>query len=289
MKEGRGLNILSIQSSVAYGHVGNSAAVFPFQRLGFSVWPVNTIHFRNHTGYGHWRGPVLSADDVADVVRGIEDRGVLPACDAVLSGYLGDTSLGRVVLDAVAKVKEANPRAVYCCDPVMGDTGRGFFVRSGIPGFMHDEAVPAADVITPNQFELEFLTGRTIVTLDDALAAAEGALVLGPGLVLVTSLVRRDVPPGTIEMLAASAEGVWLVCTPLLPLSVNGAGDVASALFLAHLLRGERTEEALSKTASSVYAVLEETHRAHSQEIRLIAAQDAIADPPDRFPARRLR
>jgi pyridoxine kinase len=172
----------------------------------------------------------------------------------------------------------------------MGDTtGRGFFVRPGIPEFMHDEAVPAADVITPNQFELEFLTSRTITTLDDALAATEGALALGPRLVLVTSLVRKGAPPGTIEMLAASAEGVWLVRTPLLPLSVNGAGDVTSALFLAHLLRGERTEEALSKSAASVYAVLEETHRAHSREISLIAAQDAIADPPDRFPARRLR
>ncbi len=269
--------------------MGNSAAVFPLQRLGFSVWPVNTVHFSNHTGYGDWRGSVLPAEDVAEVVRGIEDRGVLPDCDAVLSGYVGDASLGRVVLDAVARVKEANPRAIYCCDPVMGDTGRGFFVRPGIPEFMLSEAVPAADVVTPNQFELEFLAGRAINTLDDALAAADGALALGPGVVLVTSLVRRDAPAGGIEMLAASAEGAWIVETPLLPLSVNGAGDAASALFLAHLLRGERAEEALSRTASSVYAVLEETHRARAREIRLVAAQDAIADPPDRFPARRLR
>ncbi len=283
------MNILSIQSSVAYGHVGNSAAVFPLQRLGFSVWPVNTVHFSNHTGYGEWRGPVLPAEDVAEVVRGIEDRGVLPDCDAVLSGYVGDASLGRVVLDAVAKAKAANTRAIYCCDPVMGDAGRGFFVRPGIPGFMRDEAVPAADVVTPNQFELEFLAGRVINTLDDALAAADGALTLGPGLVLVTSLLRRDAPAGTIEMLAASAEGAWLVETPLLPLSVNGVGDVTSALFLAHLLKGIRLEEALSMTASSVYGVLEETHRAHAREIRLIAAQDAIVDPPERFPARQLR
>jgi len=269
--------------------VGNSAAVFPLQRLGFSVWPVHTVHFSNHTGYGDWRGLALPADDVANVIRGIEERGVLPECDAVLSGYMGDASLGRVVLDAVDKVKAANPRALYCCDPVMGDAGCGFFVRPGIPEFMRDEAVPAADVITPNRFELEFLAGRAVATPEDALAAADGALALGPGLVLVTSLIRRDAPARTVEMMAASAEGAWLVRTPLLPLSVNGAGDAASALFLAHLLRGERAEEALSKTASSVYAVLEETHRAHSREIRLIAAQDAIADPPDRFPARQVR
>jgi pyridoxine kinase len=283
------MNVLSIQSSVAYGHVGNSAAVFPLQRLGFSVWPVNTVHFSNHTGYGDWRGFVLPAEDVADVIQGIEDRGVLSECDAVLSGYVGDASLGRVVLDAVARVKAANPRAIYCCDPVMGDADRGFFVRPGIPGFMREEAVAAADVITPNQFELEFLAGRAVSSLDDALAAADGARALGPGLVLVTSLLRRDAPLGTIEMLIASAEGAWLVGTPLLPLSINGAGDVASALFLARLLRGERPKEALSKTASSVYAVLEETHRVRAREIRLIAAQDAITDPPARFAARQVR
>jgi pyridoxine kinase len=283
------MNVLSIQSSVAYGHVGNSAAVFPLQRLGFSVWPVNTVHFSNHTGYGDWRGFVLPAEDVADVIQGIEDRGVLSECDAVLSGYVGDASLGRVVLDAVARVKAANPRAIYCCDPVMGDADRGFFVRPGIPGFMREEAVAAADVITPNQFELEFLAGRAVSSLDDALAAADGARALGPGLVLVTSLLRRDAPLGTIEMLIASPEGAWLVGTPLLPLSINGAGDVASALFLARLLRGERPKEALSKTASSVYAVLEETHRVRAREIRLIAAQDAITDPPARFAARQVR
>ena len=283
------MNILSIQSAVAYGHVGNSAAVFPLQRLGFSVWPVNTVHFSNHTGYGDWRGPVLPAEDVAEVILGIEDRGVLPGCDAVLSGYVGDASLGRVVLDAVAKVKAASPRAIYCCDPVMGDTGRGFFVRPDIPEFMRNKAVPAADVITPNQFELEALVGRTISTLRDALAATDDARALGPGLVLVTSLLRQGAPAGKIEMLAASGEGAWIVETPLLPLSVNGAGDVTSALFLAHLLGGGRPKEALSKTASSVYAILEETHRARAREIRLVAAQDAIADPPERFPAQRVR
>src|ERR671921_895732 len=157
-----GLNILSIQSSVAYGHVGNSAAVFPLQRMGFEVWPVNTVHFSNHTGYGQWRGSVLAAEDVVAIIRGIEDRGVLPDCDAVLIGYMGDASLGEVVVGAAGRIKRLNPKAVYCCDPVMGDAGRGFFVRPGIPEFIKEVAVPAADVITPNQFELEFLTGMEV-------------------------------------------------------------------------------------------------------------------------------
>ena len=283
------MNILSIQSSVAYGHVGNSAAVFPLQRMGFEVWPLNTVHFSNHTRYGEWRGQVPPAEDVADIIRGIEERGVLTVCDAVLSGYMGDASLGEVVVGAAGRVKELNPKAVYCCDPVMGDAGRGFFVRPGIPRFIKEVAVPAADVITPNQFELEFLTGVEVGNLDDALVAADKARRLGPETVLTTSLRRRDAAAGTIEMLAISGEGAWLIQTPMLALEVNGAGDATAALFLAHLLRGAALAEALSMTASAVYAVLEETHRAGSREMRLVSAQQSIVEPPLRFEARQVR
>jgi len=283
------LNILSIQSSVAYGHVGNSAAVFPLQRMGFEVWPVNTVHFSNHTGYGQWRGPVLAAEDVAGIIRGIEERDVLPNCDAVLSGYLGDASLGEVVVGAVGRVKRLNPEAVYCCDPVMGDAGRGFFVRPGIPEFIKEVMVSAADVITPNQFELEFLTCVEVGDLDDALVAADEARRLGPETVLTTSLRRRDADADTIEMLAVSKEGAWLVQTPMLALEVNGAGDATAALFLAHLLRGAALAEALSMTASAVYAVLEETRRTGSREMRLVSAQESIGEPPHRFESRRIR
>ena len=283
------MSILSIQSSVAYGHVGNSAAVFPLQRMGFEVWPVNTVHFSNHTGYGQWRGQVLPAEDVADIIRGIEDRGVLAGCDVVLSGYMGDASLGEVIVGAAGRVKELNPKAIYCCDPVMGDAGRGFFVRPGIPRFIKEVAVPAADVVTPNQFELEFLTGVEVRDLDDALEAADKARRLGPETVLTTSLRRTDAAAETIEMLAVSKEGAWLVQTPMLALEVNGAGDATAALFLASLLRGAALEEALSMTASAVYAVLEETHRTGSREMSLVCAQESIVEPPRWFEARQIR
>jgi pyridoxine kinase len=283
------LNVLSIQSSVAYGHVGNSAAVFPLQRMGFEVWPVNTVQFSNHTGYGQWRGQVLPAEDVAGIIRGIEDRDVLAGCDAVLSGYMGDASLGEVIVGAVGRVKKLNAKAIYCCDPVMGDAGRGFFVRPGIPRFIKEVAVPAADIITPNQFELEFLTGLEVGDLYEALEAADEARRLGPETVLTTSLRRRDADADTIEMLAVSGEGAWLVQTPMLALEVNGAGDATAALFLARLLRGATPAEALSMTASAVYAVLEETHRTGSREMRLVAAQESIAEPPRRFEAKQIR
>lgn len=284
------LNILSIQSAVAYGHVGNSAAVFPLQRLGFEVWPVNTVQFSNHPGYGGCRGPVLPAEAVREVVHGVDERGVLPSCDALLSGYLGDPSLGDVVFDAVNRVKAANAKALYCCDPVMGDVGPGFFVRSGIPEYLRDHAVPRADIITPNQFELEYLTGFTTMTMGDALAAADAARAMGPKVVLVTSLARQDAADqNRIEMLAVGDDGAWLVATPRLPLEVNGAGDATAALFLGHYLLTGSVAKALARAAAAIFAVLEATQRVGAREIQLITAQDALARPEERFPVEQLR
>ncbi len=190
------MNILSIQSHVAYGHVGNAAAVFPLQRLGFEVWPVNTVQFSNHTGYSGWTGQVFEAGHIAELIQGLGDRGVLAGCDGVLSGYLGGAALGATVLDAVARVRAGNPDAVYCCDPVMGDIGRGLFVAPDIPGFLRARALPAADLVTPNLFELEQLTGARVASLEDAVAVARGAVALGPTVVLVTSLRHAATPPG---------------------------------------------------------------------------------------------
>ena len=283
------LTILSIQSSVAYGHVGNSAAVFPLQRIGVEVWPVNTVHFSNHTGYESWRGMVLPVEGVAEVVQGIEERGVLPECAGVLSGYMGDVSLGEVILDAFRRVKKANPDAIYCCDPVMGDVGRGFFVRPGIPEFMRGQALPAATIVTPNQFELEYLANCRVTDLESALAAADVVRAMGPRVALVTSLRRTDADRDLIEMLAVEKGRAYLLETPRLPLEVNGAGDMSAALFFAHWLKSESIQEALEVTAAAVFAVLEATVASGAREIQLIGAQEAIANPERRFSAVRVR
>lgn len=200
------MRILSIQSSVAYGHAGNSAAAFPLQRLGHEVWPVLTVHFSNHTGYGAWRGQVLDPAVVADVVRGIDERGVLGQADVVLTGYQGSPGVAEVVLDAVARVRVLNSRVVYCCDPVMGDIGRGMFVQPGIPELIRDRVVPVADVVTPNAFELAYLAGSggdpataipaAVDTPDALLAAVDRLRAMGPSTVLVTSIEDGGaVPP----------------------------------------------------------------------------------------------
>jgi pyridoxine kinase len=277
--------ILSIQSWVAYGHVGNASAMFPLQRLGAEVWGIHTVQFSNHTGYGAWRGQVFGPELIAECVQGIAERGVLPHCDAVLSGYMGSPAIGAAIRDAVRQVKAANPSALWCCDPVIGDVGRGVFVRPGIPEFLRDEALPAADILTPNQFELEWLTGRKVATLAEAKAAVAALQARGPRCVLVTSLRLADTAEDEIGLLAAEGGQAWRLATPLLPISVNGAGDAIAALFLFHRLATGRADVALSAAASSVFGLLRRTAEAGSREILTIAAQEEFVAPSQRFAA----
>ncbi len=283
------MRFLSIQSSVAYGHVGNSAATFPLQRLGHEVWPVHTVMFSNHTGYGAWRGPLLAPHDVRAVITGIAERGVLATCDAVLSGYLGGPGICEVVVDAVAQVKAANPGATYTCDPVMGNATTGCFVDPALPPIIREQVVPVADTITPNQFELGFLTDTAPDTLESTLDSADAARALGPSTVLVTSFLRPDRPDDTIEMLAVTGDGAWAVRTPQLPLKANGSGDLTAALFTAHLAETGSAAEALARTASSVYAVLVATLESGERELRIVSAQDAIAHPACEFEVEQVR
>jgi pyridoxine kinase len=280
------MNILSIQSWVSFGHVGNASAVFPMQRLGHEVWAVNTVQFSNHTGYGAWRGEVYTGDAIRELVDGIGDRGVLGTCDAVLSGYMGDADIGTAILDAVAKVREANPDALYCCDPVMGDVGRGVFVRPGIPEFMKAHAVPAADVITPNHYELELLAGREARTLSELDVALAEVHAQGPRFILVTSLHLDETPKDSLDLLVSERGGKrWRVRTPLLGVEISGAGDATAALFFVHLLQTRDPRLAVSRAASSVYGLLRRTAEAGSREILTVAAQDEFVAPTTLFEA----
>jgi pyridoxine kinase len=275
--------VLSVQSHVVYGHVGNSSAVFPLQRLGIEVWPVHTVQFSNHTGYGQWRGRVFDAVAIEQVVQGIAERGVLGTCDAVLSGYLGSVGTGHAVVSTVAKVREANPAAVYCCDPVIGDVGRGVFVRPGIEQLMREVAVPAADIVTPNHFELDLLAGTTSRSLNEVKDAVAAVQALGPRVVLTTSLVTDDTPDDAIDLLASQDGRHYRVRTPKLGVSVNGAGDAIAALFLAHWLPTRSASDALARAAASVFGLLKATEDAGSREILLVAAQEEFVTPTRTF------
>jgi pyridoxine kinase len=277
--------VLSVQSRVAYGHVGNAAAIFPLQCLGIEAWALDTVSFSNHTGHGRWRGEVVAAETVATLFEGIADLGVLPSIDAVLSGYIGAAETGAVLLDIVSQVRAANPRALFCCDPVIGDIDTGSYVRDGVAEFFRDAALALADIVTPNRFELEFLTGRAIGGLAEAADAAAALRARGPGVVLVTSL---DAVPDHLTMLACGPEGAWAVETPRLPVMLNGCGDVTAALFLARLLGGENLAEALALTAASMFAVIETTVALNRYELALVASREELAHPSRVFPARRI-
>ena len=277
--------VLSVQSRVAYGHVGNAASVFPLQRLGVEAWALDTVAFSNHTGHGSWRGSAIAAAEIAGLFEGIAALGVLPQIDAVLSGYLGDVATGPVLLDIVRQVRAANRRALFCCDPVIGDIDTGSYVTEGIAEFFRDQALALADIVTPNRFELEYLTGMGITTIADAAAAADMLRARGPAIVLLTSL---DAEPDRVTMLAVGPEGGWAVDTPRLPVVLNGCGDVTAALFLARLLRGESLADALSLTAAAIFAVIDMTARLGRYELALVAAQDELVSPTRRFAARRV-
>jgi pyridoxine kinase len=244
---------------------------------------VHTVQFSNHTGYGAWRGRVFDGPAIDEVVEGIADRGVLGSCDAVLSGYLGSADVGHAVVAAVARVRAANPGAVYCCDPVIGDVGRGVFVRPGIPELLREVAVPAADVVTPNHFELDALSGTTTRSLASVKEAVAAVSALGPRVVLTTSLDAEDTPADSVDLLASEGGRHWRVRTPRLDVSVNGAGDAIAALFLAHWLATGEAATALGRAAASVHGLLARTAAAGSREILLVAAQDEYVRPSRTF------
>jgi pyridoxine kinase len=308
--------ILSIQSHVVYGYAGNTAAVFPMQRLGREVWAINTVEFSNHTGYGSWKGKVLGGELAGELVIGLEERGVLSKCEAVLSGYMGDAAVGRAITGAVKKVRSAAPKALYCCDPVMGDVGRGFYVKPDIPDIFKNELVPLADIITPNQFELEALTGIETQDIDNARRAIDIIHEKGPGIVLVTSY--HDGKTGDerrIGMLASDKSGVYSISTPELPIGVGmaGSGDITASVFLSRYLETGDVKKTLELCTASIYGIIEtswkfrngevfsqsgeklslnseKTYKSGTglMELRIIQAQKELDTPTHAFEARRL-
>ncbi|MDR3172829.1 MAG: pyridoxal kinase PdxY [Treponema sp.] len=288
--------ILSIQSHVVFGYAGNSAAVFPLERLGHEVWAVNTVEFSNHTGYGAWRGKVLGGELAEELVAGLEDRDVLSQCKALLSGYMGDAAVGAAVMNALRLVRRAAPDALYCCDPVMGDVGRGFYVKPDIPAIFREQLVPDADIITPNQFELEALTGMKTAALEDARAAIDRIHAMGPKVVLVTSYQEEGGDSGTaaggdrIAMLASDGSSLYRVHTPVFSFTqaTAGSGDLTTALFLSRYLESRDIKRALELTAASIFGVIKATWEAGRRELALIAAQAELETPSSFFPAEKL-
>lgn len=282
--------ILTIQSHVVFGHAGNAAAVFPMQRLGVNVWPLNTVQFSNHTQYQQWTGLILPPQQIIEIAKGISAIGELGDCDAVLSGYLGSAQQGREILDVVQQIKQVNPKAVYLCDPVMGHPEKGCIVAPEVSNFLLEEAVSAADYLCPNQLELDSFAGHKPSSLADCVDMAKNLLNRGPKAILVKHLNYPGRQPESFEMLLVTHDGAWLIQRPLLafPKQPVGVGDLTSGIFLSCLLLGQDLVSAFEFCAAAVHEVLLETQQRQSYELALVAAQDRIVHPRVKFTAQKL-
>lgn len=283
-------HILSIQSHVATGYVGNRSAVFPLQRLGCEVSFINTVQFSNHTGYGSWTGEIFSADHVQDILNGLEKNNTLNTIDAILSGYQGSPELSSVIVDNVKNIKKKHPHVIYCCDPVIGDVGRDVYVIPETAESIKNNAVPIADILTPNQFELGYLTQRTLNNLDDVIAACQQLHQRGPKIILVTSLTCAGATETEIDMLVSYNNQLWLTRTPRFDFTraPSGSGDATAAIFLAKYLETDSVVTALEHTTAALHAIFATTHETNSYELSIIAAQDGIVNPTKHFTAQQL-
>jgi len=284
--------VLSIQSHVVYGYAGNTAAVFPLQRLGREVWAINTVEFSNHTGYGSWKGKVLGAELAGELVKGLEERNALNRCEAVLSGYLGDAEVAMAIKDAVKKVRSQSPNAIYACDPVMGDVGRGFYVKPDIPDIFKKELIPLADIVTPNQFELEAITGLNTQNMADALKAIELLHKMGPSIILVTSYKEKE---GELSMIASDKKEIYKITTPELPIGkgVAGTGDMTTAVFLSRYLETKNLKKTLELCTASVFGVLDASFKSADKnstliELKIIDIQEELVSPSNSFKAEKI-
>ncbi|NHB95526.1 pyridoxal kinase PdxY [Photorhabdus stackebrandtii] len=284
-------NILSIQSHVVFGHAGNSAAEFPMRRMGVNVWPLNTVQFSNHTQYAQWKGCVMPADHLTEIVQGIEEIEQLKSCSAVLSGYIGSPEQGSHIIDIVKRVKAANPDAWYFCDPVMGHPEKGCIVVPGVADFLCEKALPVSDIIAPNLLELETLSMQKVTNVEQVVTAARSLCERGPDVVLVKHLSRAGYRADRFEMLLVTQKHSWHVSRLLVDFGERqpvGVGDLTSGLLLVNLLKGESLQTALEHVAAAVYEVMITTKDMNEYELQIVAAQDRMVTPDHEFRATQL-
>nr|CAG4651132.1 EOG090X09AY [Simocephalus serrulatus] len=294
--------VLSIQSHVVTGYVGNKSAVFPLNVLGFEVDSINSVEFSNHTGYGKWKGHVLNSEELAELMSGLHIND-LDNFSHLLTGYVGSASFLEQVYVTVKQLKEKNPNLVFVCDPVMGDNGQ-MYVPKELLEIYRDKLIPLADVITPNQFEVELLTGKSITNETDAVECMELLHKMGVKVVVISSSVLG--PNGSLTAFGSSKKEdsteVWKLDIPRLPHQFTGTGDLFSALLLAwlHLSEGNLSL-AMTNSLGSLQGVLQRTsayaedqvkqgkpYGAKLLELRLIQSKQDIEKPPQTIKAVRL-
>jgi pyridoxine kinase len=261
--------VISIQSQVVHGHVGNSAAVYPMQAEGVTVAAVPTTLLSNHPRYPTVRGRVLDAGVVSDLLLGVEERGLIEQASVLVTGYLGSQAIADVVADFAERVLPRNPKLLYLCDPVIGDDDK-VYVADGILDVVRNRLVPAASLITPNRFELELLSGTKARNEAAVLAASAAITAQGPAGIVATGCTLADTPPGQVETILCSDGQLSRFATPRLPIRPCGTGDLLTGLIAAHLAKGASVETAVRIAVDTVYSVLLRTQERGAEEMCLV-------------------
>ncbi len=276
--------VLSFHSQVVRGHVGNSAAQFALQRLGHSVWGVPTVLYSNHPGHGSHKGAAQPVGTLIDMVDGLEENGWLPKVNAILTGYIGEDEQIDALVDAVDRVKAANPDALYICDPVIGDASGPYIDANIVEGIM-DDLIPRADYVTPNRYELATMLDHdeAPATIGDGVAAAR--LLPNNPITIVTSMEDTARFPGQIQTLLVKPKEAYVIATQKIGAGTEGggdfkgAGDLLTALLLSGLLKRRPLEQALAQASGSLFDILQATDRANADELLLIANQERLINP----------
>ena len=265
--------VIVVSSHVARGSVGNRAAVFALETLGHPVWAVPTVILPWHPGHGRATRIVPDPEQFAALMKDLERAPWLGEVAAVLSGYLGDAGQAAAVASLVAAVKARSPRALYVCDPVMGDNG-GLYVPEATATAIRDRLITIADIATPNRYELEWLSG---VKLEDMRSVMAAALDVGPPSMLITS--APSMMAGGTGNLLLTASDALLAEHRMIDKPPNGLGDLTGAVFLARLLAGNNASKALQSTTATVFEILARTAKRGADELTLETDAESLSHP----------
>lgn len=262
-------SILSIQSHVVFGYVGNKAATYPLQSMGFDVWPINTVQFSNHTGYGKWDGEIFSKDHILSLVDGIFKIGQVNKCVAVLTGYMGSKEICYAIKDIVLKLKNANKNIIYLCDPVIG--GKNCYVKSEILDFFKNELM--ADIITPNQNEAEILSGILINSAQDLIKVADFFHKRMIKIVIITGIKFEN--DGDLYVFASDESFNYLIKTKEYKssVSINGTGDLFSSTFLGAYINYRNTSIAMQYATYYLQSAINATILSEERELQVLSVK----------------
>jgi pyridoxine kinase len=277
------LAILSIQSSVSYGYVGNSIVVPALQARGEDVWRLDTVSYSNHPGYGTFSGYSKKSNEINEELRGLYSLGIMKNCEAVLSGYLGELDSAKSVLHAFKSVRAQNKKVIYILDPVIGDENK-VYVKDGILQAFKNTLLPHASIVIPNQYELGWLSDLKIHDYLSLIKGAKKILEKGPKAVIITG----NFDDQNIINYAVSSEGVWTTSTPIVKRKFSGTGDLFSALFTSAFLQSMDLSCALNFATEGCKLVIDETQRIQSIELAVVPVLRHLSEMTADIPAKRI-